>query len=173
MSGLFLDWRASLVGFLVLSFFFYCFFAFLLFFLLPFFILSFLLFPFSFLHFFSSFCFISVFSRLAIFWCVICVRTERINPSLFILSTPHLCSSYPCFLEFWVVSSWRCSYRTVFVLYIGSVRGLRWYVYVRVSVCVYRSVCGARCFTVQSRLWCLYSKLLWSSKGCPQQIESI
>ena len=31
------------------------------------------------------------------------------------------------------------------------------------SVCV----CIARCFTVQSRLWCLYSKLLLSSKGCP------
>ena len=29
-------------------------------------------------------------------------------------------------------------------------------------------VCVARCFTVQSRLWCLYSKLLLSSKGCPQ-----
>ena len=29
-------------------------------------------------------------------------------------------------------------------------------------------MCIARCFTVQSRLWCLYSKLLLSSKGCPQ-----
>ena len=29
-------------------------------------------------------------------------------------------------------------------------------------------MCVARCFTVQSRLWCLYSKLLLSSKGCPQ-----
>ena len=48
---------------------------------------------------FSSFCFISVSSVLAIFCCAICVRTEVINLSPFILSTLHLCFSYPCFLE--------------------------------------------------------------------------
>ena len=63
-------------------------------------------FPFSFLPFFccslflsrTSLCFISVFYFLDIFWCDICVRLEIINLSGVILSTLHLCSSYPCFL---------------------------------------------------------------------------
>ena len=46
----------------------------------------------------TSLCFISVFYFLAIFWCDVCVRLEIINLSRVILSTLHLCSSYPCFL---------------------------------------------------------------------------
>ena len=103
--------RASLVGFFDLPFFDLAFFSLILFFssflflsfqfllLLLFLVLS--LFH-SFLPFFAVlfFCLVLLFvssqSILAIFWCTICV-TVIINLSV-ILSTLHLCYSYPCFL---------------------------------------------------------------------------
>ena len=97
--GLLLDWRASLVGFFIL-FFYLSFFVFLV---LAF--TSFLgSFPFSFFPSFFAvlfFCLVRLLvsfqSILAIFWCAICV-TVIINLSRVILSTLHLCYSYPCFL---------------------------------------------------------------------------
>ena len=109
MCGLFLDWRASLVGFfdllfLILLFFFdlvfiFPFLSFQFLLLLLFLVLS--LFH-SFLPFFAVlfFCLVLLLvssqSILAILWCTICV-TVIINLSV-ILSTLHLCYSYPCFL---------------------------------------------------------------------------
>ena len=74
--------RASLVGFFIFLFFY-----------LPFFDLPFFIFPF---FWFLVLLFVSFQSILAIFWCAICV-TVIINLSV-ILSTLHLCYSYPCFL---------------------------------------------------------------------------
>ena len=102
--------RASLVGFCDLAFFYLpslwscfffnlsfcpfnsCFYFFSWFF--PFFILSFLFF--AVLFFCLVLLFVSFQSILAIFWCAICV-TVIINLYV-ILSTLHLCYSYPCFL---------------------------------------------------------------------------
>ena len=98
--------RASLVGF----FFYLAFFFDLVFFIFPFLSFQFLLLLLflvlslfhSFLPFFAVlfFCLVLLFvssqSILAILWCTICV-TVIINLSV-ILSTLHLCYSYPCFL---------------------------------------------------------------------------
>ena len=100
--------RASLVGVFYLAFL--SSFFLILFFYLSFFVFlvlaftSFLVLPLfhSFLPFFAVlfFClvllFVSFQSILAIFWCAICA-TVIINLSV-ILSTLHLCYSYPCFL---------------------------------------------------------------------------
>ena len=96
--------------FLLFTFFPLCFSLFFPFYILSFLLLSFSFSYFSLLHldFLSS-------SSSHILVCYLC---ENWNDKSFsvILSTPHLCCSYLCFLEFGVVSSWRCSYRTVFVL---------------------------------------------------------
>ena len=98
--------RASLVGF----FFYLAFFLLSCFFIFPFLSFQFLLLLLflvlslfhSFLPFFAVlfFCLVLLFvssqSILAILWCTICV-TVIINLSV-ILSTLHLCYSYPCFL---------------------------------------------------------------------------
>ena len=103
--------RASLVGFFLSSFVDLAFFFDLVFFIFPFLSFQFLLLLLflvlslfhSFLPFFFCclfFCLVLLFvssqSILAIFWCTICV-TVIINLSV-ILSTLHLCYSYPCFL---------------------------------------------------------------------------
>ena len=101
--------RASLVGFFFLS----CFFSLILFFIFPFLSFQFLLLLLflvlslfhSFLPFFAVlfFCLVLLFvssqSILAILWCTICV-TVIINLSV-ILSTLHLCYSYPFFCIVW------------------------------------------------------------------------
>ena len=93
------------------SFFWSCFFLWSCFFYLSFFVFSVLAFtsflgsfPFSFFPSFFAvlfFCLVLLFvssqSILAILWCTICV-TVIINLSV-ILSTLHLCYSYPCFLS--------------------------------------------------------------------------
>ena len=99
--------RASLVGFFFILLFFFDLVFFFSSFLFSFQFLLLLLFLVlslfhSFLPFFAVlfFCLVLLFvssqSILAIFWCTICV-TVIINLSV-ILSTLHLCYSYPCFL---------------------------------------------------------------------------